>query len=202
MREAYGARGVRVLQCYATADLGVIAHETLDADGKPVPGMVVSENLIVEIVRPGTADPVPEGDVGEIVVTAFNPAYPLVRFATGDLSKVLSGPSPCGRTNMRLAGWMGRADQRTKIKGMFVDPKQVDDIAKRHPELGRLRLVVSRAGNADVMTLKAEATRADAEAIAASLTAVTKLKGMVEICAPGTLPNDGKVIDDTRDYTA
>jgi phenylacetate-CoA ligase len=145
-----------VLQSYATADLGVIAYESADAQGGPHPGMIVNEDLIVEIVRPGTGDPVADGEVGELVVTTLNPGYPLVRFGTGDLSAILPGQSPCGRTAPRINGWMGRADQRTKIKGMFVDPKQVADVLKAHPEISRARLVVSRSGDADMMVLKIE----------------------------------------------
>jgi phenylacetate-CoA ligase len=190
------ARGVDAYQSYATADLGIIAYET-----EARQGLVVNEGLIVEIVRPGTDDPVAEGEVGEVVVTRLNEEYPLLRFGTGDLSKFLDGPSPCGRTNRRLAGWMGRADQRTKIKGMFVDPAQVNEVARRHPELGRLRLVVSRANEQDVMTLKAEAQTADAALagrIGDTLASVLKLKGAVELVKPGALPNDGKVIADER----
>jgi phenylacetate-CoA ligase len=156
---------------------------------------------LVEIVRPGTGDPVPEGEVGELVVTTFDPDYPMVRLATGDLSAVLPGPSPCGRTNVRIRGWMGRADQTTKIKGMFVRPEQVAEIGRRHRELGRLRLTVTRAQEQDAMTLAAEcASPADglADAISATLTSVTKLRGEVALVAPGSLPNDGKVIADER----
>jgi phenylacetate-CoA ligase len=163
--------------------------------------MVVNEDLILEIVRPGTGDPVPEGDVGEIVVTSLDPERPLLRLALGDLTAVLPGMSPCGRTNTRIRGWMGRADQTTKVKGMFVRPEQVADVARRHPELGRLRLVVTRQGESDAMTLRAEAPSPDlAEAVAATLQAVTKLRGAVEIVPPGSLPNDGKVIADERKY--
>jgi phenylacetate-CoA ligase len=190
------ARGVDAYQSYATADLGIIAYETSARQG-----MVVNEGMIVEIVRPGTNDPVQDGEVGEIVVTRLNEEYPLVRLGTGDLSKFLEGPSPCGRTNRRLAGWMGRADQRTKVKGMFVDPAQVDAVGKRHPELGRLRLVIARSNEQDVMTLRAEVQGSDA-ALAARVTetlaAVLKLKGVVELVGPGQLPNDGKVIADER----
>jgi len=202
MREEYAARGVSVLQNYATADLGVIAYET-SKDGAPLPGMIVNENLIVEIVRPGTNDPVAPGEVGELVVTNFNPAYPLIRFGTGDLSAVLDEPSPCGRTNMRIKGWMGRADQRTKVKGMFVDPKQIDEVVKADPAIAGARLTVSRDGASDAMTLQvtaADGASPDTAAIAQSLTAITKLKGTVEVV--DSLPNDGKVIDDTRDYEA
>ncbi len=205
LRQEYRERGVAVLQTYATADLGVIAYESA-ADG----GMILNEQLIVEIVRPGTGDPLPEGEVGEVVVTPLNPDYPLVRFATGDLSAVLAGQSPCGRTNARLKGWLGRADQTTKIKGMFVHPGQVAQVVKRHPEVARARLVVARSGEADVMTLRCEVTEgadetlaardALAGAIAETLQAVCKLKGKVALEAAGALPNDGKVIEDTRDY--
>jgi phenylacetate-CoA ligase len=165
--------------------------------------MIVDEGVIVEIVTPGTGDPVPEGEVGEVVVTTFNADYPLIRFATGDLSAVLPGESPCGRTNMRIKGWMGRADQTTKIKGMFVRPEQVAEVVRRHPEIARARLVVARAGETDTMTLRAEATTAApdlADAVAQTLRAVTKLGGTVELLEPGRLPNDGKVIDDVRAY--
>jgi len=198
LREELADRGVAVLQCYATAELGVIAYESPAREG-----MIVNEHLIVEIVRPGTGDPVPEGEVGEVVVTSFNADYPMIRLATGDLSAVLPGFSPCGRTNMRIKGWMGRADQTTKVKGMFVHPAQVAEVAKRHPELGRVRLAVTREGEQDVMTLHAEcATPSDAfeEKVAATLQSVTKLRGQVSLVAPGTLPNDGKVIADERSY--
>jgi phenylacetate-CoA ligase len=159
--------------------------------------------VIVEIVRPGTGDPVPPGEVGEVVVTSFNRDYPMIRFATGDLSAVLPGASPCGRTNMRIKGWLGRADQTTKVKGMFVHPEQVAEVAKRHAGLGRVRLVVGRAGEQDTMTLRAEASDDAAlkAKLAETLQAVTKLKGEVELVAPGSLPNDGKVIADERTYT-
>ena len=159
--------------------------------------------MILEIVRPGTGDPVPEGEVGEVVVTTFNRDYPMIRLATGDLSAILSGHSPCGRTNQRIKGWMGRADQTTKVKGMFVHPEQVAQVAERHPELGRVRLVVSREGEQDVMVLKAESVNHDTglvEAVANTLQDVTKLKGSVQFTSPDTLPNDGKVISDERDY--
>jgi phenylacetate-CoA ligase len=163
--------------------------------------MIVNETLIVEIVRPGSGDPVPEGEVGEVVVTSFNPDYPMIRLATGDLSAVLPGVSPCGRSNMRIRGWMGRADQTTKVKGMFVRPELVVEVAKRHPGLERVRLVVSREGEQDAMTLMAECAAPEpglAEAVAATLQAVTKLRGAVRVVAPGSLPNDGKVIADER----
>jgi phenylacetate-coenzyme A ligase PaaK-like adenylate-forming protein len=196
LREELAARGVRVLQCYATADVGVIAYES---DARE--GLIVNETLLVEIVRPGTGDPMAEGEVGEVVVTSFNPDYPMIRLATGDLSAVLPGPSPCGRSNTRIRGWMGRADQTTKVKGMFVHPAGIAEVGKRHPQLGRLRLTVARAGEQDVMTLLAEsAVPADglADAVAATLQSVTKLRGEVRLVAPGTLPNDGKVIADER----
>jgi phenylacetate-CoA ligase len=191
------------MQCYATAEFGVIAYETAGPDGLPNPGMVVNEHIIVEIVRPGTGDPVPEGEVGEVVVTGFNPAYPLVRLATGDLSAVLAGPSPCGRTNTRVRGWMGRADQRTKVKGMFVDPAQIAEVTRRHPGVARARLVVTRDGEMDAMTLHVEprpGQALEAGVIAAALRDATRLGGGVVIVAPGALPNDGKVISDERDY--
>jgi phenylacetate-CoA ligase len=190
------SRGIDAYQAFATADLGFIAYESSARDG-----MIVNEDLILEIVRPGTGDPVPEGDVGEIVVTSLDPHHAWIRLALGDLSATLPGHSPCGRSNMRIKGWMGRADQTTKVKGMFVRPEQVAEIGQRHPELGRLRLVVSRDGENDAMTLKAETASADAglqEAVAATLRAVSKLGGTVELVAPASLPNDGKVIADER----
>jgi phenylacetate-CoA ligase len=197
LRAEYKQRGVLAFQTYATADLGVIAYES-----PALEGMIVDEGVIVEIVRPGTGDPVPSGEVGEVLVTAFNRDYPLIRFATGDLSAVLPGVSPCGRTNMRIKGWMGRADQTTKVKGMFVHPEQVAEVAKRHAGVGRVRLVVARSGEQDVMTLRAEAADdAGLKAkLAETLQAVTKLRGEVELVPPGALPNDGKVIADERKY--
>jgi phenylacetate-CoA ligase len=190
------SRGVDAYQSYATADLGVVAYETESRKG-----MVCNEGLIVEIVRPGTNDPVQDGEVGEVVVTRLNEEYPLLRFGTGDLSKFLPGTSPCGRTNRMLAGWMGRADQRTKVKGMFVDPAQINAVKQRHPELGRLRLVVTRTNEQDVMTLKVEAQGAAkglADKVGETLATILKLKGTVELVKPGSLPNDGKVISDER----
>ncbi|MEM9677027.1 MAG: phenylacetate--CoA ligase family protein, partial [Pseudomonadota bacterium] len=189
--------GVQVLQAYATADLGVIAYETLNGNTL-CDGMVVNEDLIVEIVRPGTDDPVAPGEVGELVVTNFSSAYPLVRFGTGDLSALIEAPSPCGRTNMRIKGWMGRADQRTKVKGMFVDPKQVDQVRKAHTGVTGVRLVVSRQGDQDTMTLMVTGEGLDSAAISETLKATTKLSGAVELV--DSLPNDGKVISDERDY--
>ena len=202
LRAEYQSRGISCLQAYATAELGCIAYESAGPDGG-IEGMIVDEGVIIEIVRPGTGDPVPEGDVGEVVVTAFNRLYPMIRLATGDLSAVLAGRSACGRTNMRIKGWMGRADQTTKVKGMFVHPEQIAALAKRHPELGRVRLVVGRAGEQDVMVLRAEAAAPSAAlqaSIAESLQALTKLKGDVELVTPGSLPNDGKIIADERSY--
>ena len=196
LRQELAARGVEVRQCYATADLGVIAYESEAAEG-----MIVNETLLVEIVRPGSGDPVAAGDVGEVVVTSLNPDYPMIRLATGDLSAVLPGRSPCGRTNMRIKGWMGRADQTSKVKGMFVHPAEVVEVGRRHPELGRLRLVVTRAAEQDVMTLVAECaapTDGLGAAVEATLRSVTKLGGAVKFVAVGSLPNDGKVIADER----
>jgi phenylacetate-CoA ligase len=198
LQEEFSGRGIEAYQAYATADLGFIAHETSARDG-----LVVNESIIVEIVRPGTGDPVPEGDVGEIVVTTLDPHHPFIRLALGDLTAAIPGVSPCGRTNMRIKGWMGRADQATKVKGMFIRPEQVAEIGRRHPELGRLRLVVTRDGETDVMALKAETANPTgdlATAVGATLQSVTKLKGTVTLVAPGTLPNDGKAIADERTY--
>jgi phenylacetate-CoA ligase len=202
LRQEYADRGITCLQNYATADLGNVAYETPNPDTPTSPpvGMIVDEGVIVEIVRPGTGDPVPEGEVGEVVVTALNPDYPLIRFATGDLSAVLPGQSPCGRTNMRIKGWMGRADQTTKIKGMFVRPEQVADLVARHAEIGKARVIATREGEMDAMTVQIEATGGDTAAFEASVAETLKLKGRVEIVAPGSLPNDGKVIDDQRSY--
>ena len=196
LRQELAGRGVAVLQCYATAELGVIAYESAARDG-----MIVNENLVLEIVRPGTGEPVPDGEVGEVVATSFNPDYPMVRLATGDLSAIMPGLSPCGRTNRRIRGWMGRADQTTKVKGMFVRPEQIVEVAKRHPELGRLRLSVTREGEQDAMTLAAECAGVGegmAAALAETLQSVTKLRGQVRLVAPGSLPNDGKLIADER----
>jgi phenylacetate-coenzyme A ligase PaaK-like adenylate-forming protein len=196
LREEVAKRGVAVLQCYATAELGVIAYESAANEG-----MIVNESVIVEILRPGTGDPVAVGEVGEVTVTSFNPDYPMIRLATGDLSALIPGVSPCGRTNVRIKGWMGRADQTAKVKGMFVHPKQIAEVAARHPDLGRLRLVVGREAEQDTMTLLAESTTRNAAleaVIAGTLQAVTKLTGTVKLVAPGTLPNDGKVIADER----
>ena len=198
LRAAIGERGVAVMQCYATADVGLIAYES-----PALEGMILDEGAIVEIVRPGTGDPVAEGEVGEVVVTPLNPDYPLVRFATGDLSAVMPGASPCGRTNTRIRGWMGRADQTTKVRGMFVHPSQIAEVVRRHAEIVRARLVVGSADNQDVMTLRCECetdAAGIAGAVAASVRDVCKLRGGIEIVPPGTLANDGKVIEDTRTY--
>jgi phenylacetate-CoA ligase len=198
LRAEYGARGIATYQTYATADVGIIAYESAALEG-----MILDEGVIVEIVRPGTGDPVPAGEVGEVVVTTFNRDYPMVRFATGDLSAVLPGVSPCGRTNMRIRGWLGRADQTTKVKGMFVHPEQIAELARRHAQVLRVRLVVGRTGEQDTMTLRAETAADDAALrakLAETLQSVTKLKGEVELVAPGSLPNDGKVIADDRSY--
>jgi phenylacetate-CoA ligase len=202
LRAAYADRGVRVLQCYGTADLGLVAYESEAAEG-----MILDESVIVEIVRPGTGDPVADGEVGEVVVTTLNADYPLIRFGTGDLSAILPGISPCGRTAPRIKGWMGRADQTTKVRGMFVHPEQVARVAARHPEIAKARLVVGNDAGQDTMTLQCEvpgaagdAGEALAAAIADSVQTECKLRGAVELVAPDTLPNDGKVIDDTRDY--
>ncbi|WP_316014908.1 phenylacetate--CoA ligase family protein [Roseobacter sp. HKCCA0434] len=200
LRAEYADRGITCTQCYATADLGNIAYESAGPDGAAPEGMIVDEGVIVEIVRPGTGDPVAEGEVGEVVVTTLNRDYPLIRFATGDLSAVLPGVSACGRTNMRIKGWMGRADQTAKVKGMFIRPEQVAALVARHPEVARARVVVTRADESDRMQVRVESDGVDADAVAASVREVMKLGGEVEIVAPGSLPNDGKVIDDQRSY--
>ncbi|NQW11963.1 MAG: AMP-binding protein [Alphaproteobacteria bacterium] len=197
LRDELQARGVSVRQSYGTADLGLIAYES-----EAMEGMIADEGALIEIVRPGTGEPVPDGEVGEVVVTVFNSVYPLVRFATGDLSAVLPGISPCGRTNLRTKGWMGRADQTTKVKGMFVHPSQVAEVVRRHPEIVKARLEVTGEKAMDAMTLVVETAdgKGPIEAIGGSLTAVTKMRGDVRVVAEGSLPNDGKVIDDQRSY--
>jgi len=206
LRSWFHEQGVAtVLQWYGTADLGMVAYESEAMDG-----MILDEDLILEIVRPGTGEPVTDGEVGEIVVTSFNPVYPMIRFGTGDLSAVTRGPSPCGRTNVRIRGWLGRADQTTKVRGMFVHPEQVQEIVRRHPGVLRARLVVAGEMASDTMTLNCEVEpqalgaaggeASLAAAVAESLREVTKLRGEVVIAAPGTLPNDGKVIEDARKY--
>ena len=199
LRDWLITRGIQAYQCYATADAGMIAYETAAREG-----LVIDEGILLEIVRPGTADPVPEGEVGEVVVTVLNPDYPLIRFGTGDLSAVLPGACPSGRTNTRIRGWLGRADQTTKVRGMFVHPAQVDQVAKRFPEVGRVRLLVTGEMASDMMTLKVETAKASApglaERIASAVRDVTKLRADVELVVPGSLPNDGKVIEDARSY--
>ena len=198
LRDWFLARGIDAYQCYATADLGLIAYETSAREG-----LVLDEGVIVEIVRPGTGDPVAAGEVGELVVTTLNPAYPLIRFGTGDLSAVLPGSCPTGRTNARIKGWMGRADQTTKVRGMFVHPKQVNDVVKRFAEVARARLVVSGEMANDAMTLRVEVDGSPdglAARISDAIREVTKLRGQVDIVPVGSLPNDGKIIEDARSY--
>jgi len=202
MRQEYADRGITCLQCYGTADLGLVAYESAHS-GAVGAGMIIDEGAIVEILRPGTGDPVPIGEVGEVTVTTLNTEYPLIRFATGDLSAMMDGASDCGRTNARIKGWMGRADQTAKIKGMFVHPAQVDRVVKRYKELSKARLVVSRSGASDVFTLHCESTSQDAtlcEQIKQSIRDELKLSGDVALCECGSLKNDGIVIEDTRDY--
>lgn len=198
LRAELKEKGIGAVQCYATADLGLIAYESEAAEG-----MIVDEDVIVEIVRPGTGDPVPSGEVGEVVVTLFSKEFPLVRYATGDLSAVMEGTSPCGRTNMRLKGWMGRADQATKVKGMFVRPSQIADIVARHDQIAKARLVIGTEDGKDAMTLHCEVAGADVglrDAVARSVQAVCKVRGAVAFVDPGSLANDGIVIEDTRTY--
>jgi phenylacetate-CoA ligase len=198
LRDGFSQRGIEVLQCYATADLGVIAYESSAKEG-----LIVDEGIYLEIVRPGTGDPVDDGEVGEIVVTSLNPDYPLIRFATGDLSAVLPGASPCGRTNRRIKGWMGRADQTAKVRGMFIHPSQVDQVIKRHAEIGKARLIVDWIDQSDQMILKCETEQPSdslATAVAESIRDICKVRGEVNFVLPGDLPNDGKVIDDIRQY--
>jgi phenylacetate-CoA ligase len=205
LRQWLNDNGVpHVLQTYGSADIGNIAFDTIP-DGKVHPGMVLDETLLLEIVRPGTGDPVAPGEVGEIVITSFNPDYPLIRFATGDLSAVLPDASPCGRTNTRIKGWMGRADQTTKVRAMFVHPSQVADIARRHPVILKARLIITGEMGDDQMTLACEVTdpaalAGETAAIATTIRDITKLRGDVRLVAAGTLPNDGKVIEDARSY--
>ncbi|WP_037315371.1 phenylacetate--CoA ligase family protein [Ruegeria halocynthiae] len=195
LRQDYADRGISCLQCYATADLGNIAYES-----PAMEGMIIDEHVIVEIVTPGTGTPVTPGEVGEVVVTSLNPDYPLIRFATGDLSAVLPGESPCGRTNMRIKGWMGRADQTTKIKGMFVRPEQVAALVDKHDEIVKARVIASRQGEMDTMTVQIESPSGNDSAYARSVAEVLKLKGAIEVVAPGSLPKDGLVIEDQRVY--
>src|SRR6185436_6802997 len=196
LRHNLRERGIRVSQTYASADLGLIAYESVMPNGTVNEGMILDERLILEIVRPGTGDPVQPGEVGEVVVTSFNQDYPLIRFGTGDLSAVLPGASPCGRTNVRIKGWMGRADQSTKVRALFVTPRQIADIVRHHPEVIRARLVVDGEAGNDRMTLKCEVAKPSSDlgpAIVGSIREVTQLRGEVELVAPGSLPNDGKV---------
>ncbi|NUH65418.1 phenylacetate--CoA ligase family protein [Sulfitobacter sp. S0837] len=195
LRAYYQERGITCLQSYATADLGNIAYESAAMEG-----LIVDEHVIVEIVTPGTGIPVAPGEVGEVVVTTLNPDYPLIRFATGDLSAVLEGESPCGRTNIRIKGWMGRADQTTKIKGMFVRPEQVAALVAQHPEIEKARVIASREGETDVMTVQIETTGTDQDSYAKSVADLLKLKGKIELVPPGSLPRDGMVIEDQRSY--
>ncbi|MDK3074264.1 phenylacetate--CoA ligase family protein [Sedimentitalea sp. JM2-8] len=195
LRAEYADRGIFCLQSYGTADLGNIAYES-----PAMEGMVVDEQVIVEIVTPGTGNPVGPGEVGEVVVTTLNPDYPLIRFATGDLSAVMPGESPCGRTNMRIKGWMGRADQTTKIKGMFIRPEQVAALVARHAEIVKARVIATRQGEMDAMTVRIEAVGGDGAAYEKTVADVLKLKGTVEVVAPDSLPKDGLVIEDQRSY--
>ena len=199
LRDWLRDQGIEGYQGYATADLGLIAYETSAREG-----LVVDENVIVEIVRPGTGEPVPEGEVGELVITTLNPDYPLIRFGTGDLSAILPGTCPTGRTNVRIKGWMGRADQTTKVRGMFVHPGQVSEVVKRFPQVGKARLVVTGAMASDVMTLMAESQETSeglAQLIGEAVRDITKLRAEIQLVAPGSLPNDGKVIEDARSYS-
>ena len=195
LRQEYADRGIACLQCYATADLGNIAYESAAMEG-----MIVDEGVMVEIVTPGTGNLVPDGEVGEVLVTSFNADYPLIRFATGDLSAVMSGTSPCGRSNTRIKGWMGRADQTTKIKGMFVRPEQVAALVARHDEVDRARVVASRQGEMDVMTVRIETEAEDTSIYESSVLSILKLRGAIELVRPGELPRDGVVIEDQRHY--
>ena len=204
LRKAMKERGIAVTQMYGSADLGVIAYESVTAQGAVCEGMILEEALILEVVRPGTGDPLPDGEVGEVVITSFNRDYPLIRFGTGDLSAVLAGTSPCGRTNVRIKGWMGRADQSTKVRAMFVTPGQIAEVVRRHTEVRCARLVVEGEEGNDRMTLRcevAEPPQGLAEALRTSMREVTKLRSEVELVSPGVLPNDGKVIEDKRKYT-
>ena len=193
LREEYDRRGIFCRQCYGTADVGLIAYESVATDG-----LIIDEGVVVEIVRPGTGEPVPDGEIGEVVVTALNPDFPMIRFATGDLSAILPGMSSCGRTNRRIVGWRGRADQAAKVKGMFVRPEQVAQLANRHKEINRIRLTITHDGSQDQMTVQIEGA-ADAEQIYSdSVRDILKLRGQIKIVAKDSLPNDGMVIDDQR----
>jgi phenylacetate-CoA ligase len=196
LREEYKARGIAAFQAYATADVGIIAYETSAHDG-----LIVDEGVLVEIVRPGTGDPVPPGEIGEVVVTSFNRDYPMIRLATGDLSAVIPGQSRCGRTNMRIRGWLGRADQTARINGVVVHAEQLGEIGRRHPELGRMRMIVTGSIDHGALALEAEAAEQEAalaEKVAATVAQLTKLAGKVKLVPPGALPNDGILIADER----
>ena len=198
IREGFAKKGIEVCQCYSSADLGLIAYESSAKEG-----LIIDEGIYLEIVRPGTGDPVPDGEVGEVIVTSFNPEYPLIRFATGDLSAIMDGQSPCGRTNKRIKGWMGRADQTAKVRGMFIHPEQVDKVFKRHPELTKTRLVIGWENESDQLTLKCETDQASDDLnseICNSIREICKLRGDVEFVDAGSLPNDGTVIEDARKY--
>ncbi|MDC1480992.1 phenylacetate--CoA ligase family protein [Ascidiaceihabitans sp.] len=195
LRQEYADRGIACFQSYATADVGNIAYESAAMEG-----MILDEQIIVEIVIPGTGTPVFPGEIGEVLVTSLNPDYPLIRFATGDMSAVMAGQSPCGRTNTRIKGWMGRADQTTKIKGMFVRPEQVAAFVSRHEEVDRARVIASREGEQDILTVQVECDGGDADAYAASVVDTMKMKGKVVVCDLGALPRDGLVIEDQRTY--
>ena len=195
LRQWYLDRGIACRQCYATADLGNVAYESAAMEG-----LILDEGVLVEIVTPGTGNPVPFGEVGEVLVTTLNPDYPLIRFATGDLSAFMEGSSPCGRSNLRIKGWMGRADQTTKIKGMFIRPEQVAAFVAKYPEVTRARVIASRAAESDVMVVKIEGDVGGADAYAASIAETLKLRAQIEVVAIGTLPKDGVIIEDQRSY--
>ena len=195
LRQWYLDRGIACRQCYATADLGNVAYESTAMEG-----LILDEGVLVEIVTPGTGNPVPFGEVGEVLVTTLNPDYPLIRFATGDLSAFMEGSSPCGRSNLRIKGWMGRADQTTKIKGMFIRPEQVAAFVAKYPEVTRVRVIASRAAMSDVMVVKIEGDVGRADVYAASIVETLKLRAQIEVVAIGTLPKDGVIIEDQRTY--
>ena len=195
LRQWYLDRGIACRQCYATADLGNVAYESAAMEG-----LILDEGVLVEIVTPGTGNPVPFGEVGEVLVTTLNPDYPLIRFATGDLSAFMEGSSPCGRSNLRIKGWMGRADQTTKIKGMFIRPEQVAAFVAKYPEVTRARVIASRAAESDVMVVKIEGDAGRADVYAASIVETLKLRAQIEVVAIGTLPKDGVIIEDQRSY--
>ena len=195
LRQEYEDRGITCRQCYGTADVGHIAYESLALEG-----MIIDEGVLVEIVTPGTGIPVEDGQIGEVIVTTFTPEFPLIRFASGDLSAIMTGTSPCGRTNKRIVGWRGRADQATKIKGMFIRPEQVATLVERHEEIARARITVTHDGSIDIMTVQLEATSGSPDSFASTIQDIFKLRGQVEVVTQGSLPNDGLVIDDQRDF--